>query len=268
VTARRTCAVEELRDVQEELRPLEGKRLTGARRSELWRRQWRLAVELSEQLSWPEAKELQLEASDGRPFTICYGHFGRTIAHAVRGSVDLSYRHGDGCGLVFLDSTSTRGSHPFDCYCRECRRRATDRKRKARSRTLAHNASFEEVVVGYAENGSAILAWSGECSVCGETFIASRIDARRCDRCRRAHRWWKDRRKIPRSTFGRSSSSSIRICTGTVSASINHAGESTTAVLLVFGPDHEEVEGIQLRLTAALLDFIRWQQTEGPPPRA
>jgi hypothetical protein len=44
---------------------------------------------------------------------------------------------------------------------------------------------------------------------------------------------------------------------GSVSGSINHAGKSTTAVLLVFGPDHEEVEGVQLRLTAALLDFIQ-----------
>jgi hypothetical protein len=50
-----------------------------------------------------------------------------------------------------------------------------------------------------------------------------------------------------------------------VSGSINHAGASTTAVLLVFGPDQDEVDGIKDRLAAALLDFIRWQQTEGPP---
>jgi hypothetical protein len=46
-----------------------------------------------------------------------------------------------------------------------------------------------------------------------------------------------------------------------VSGSINHAGTSTTAVLLVFGPDQDEVDGVRDRLTAALLDFIRWQQT-------
>jgi hypothetical protein len=187
-TARRTCAIEEFRKVQEELRPLEGQRLTGPRRSELWRRQWRLALEASDELGWPETKELQLEASEGRPLTVCYGHFFRAIPHARRGSTELSYRHGDGCGLVFPDSTSTRGKHPFVYYCLECRRRATDRHRKGRSRLLAFEAGLEEVVVGYAEDGSELVAWCGECSKCGETFISSRIDARRCDRCRRAHR--------------------------------------------------------------------------------
>jgi hypothetical protein len=187
-TARRTRAVEEFRAVQEELRPLEGQRLAGRQRSELWRRQWLLAAELSEQLGWPEAKELQLEACDGRPLTVCYGHLFRSTAHAVRGSTDSTYRHGDGCGLVFLDSTSTRGRHPFACYCPGCSRRATDRNRRARSKLLAFEAGLEEVVVGYAQDGSEVLAWSGECSKCGETFISSRIDARRCDRCRRAHR--------------------------------------------------------------------------------
>jgi hypothetical protein len=49
------------------------------------------------------------------------------------------------------------------------------------------------------------------------------------------------------------------------SGSINAAGASTTALLLVFGPDAEEVDAVKDRLTAALLDHIRWQQTEGPP---
>lgn len=188
VTARRTCAVEAFREVQEELRPLEGERLAGARRSELWRRQWQVAVALSSQFGWPETKELQLEESDGRPLTICYGHFGRAIAHAVQESVGVAYRDGDGCGLVFPDSASTRGRHPFAYYCPECSQRATDRRRKAQSRLLAFDAGFEEVVVGYDESGAERVAWSGECSACGETFLASRVDARRCGRCRRGHR--------------------------------------------------------------------------------
>jgi hypothetical protein len=49
------------------------------------------------------------------------------------------------------------------------------------------------------------------------------------------------------------------------SGGINAVGASTTAVLLVFGPDAEEVEAVHVRLQAALLDHIRWQQTEGPP---
>ena len=49
------------------------------------------------------------------------------------------------------------------------------------------------------------------------------------------------------------------------SGGINHAGKSTTAVLLVFGPDAEEVAAVNDLLQAALLDHLRWQQTEGPP---
>ena len=37
------------------------------------------------------------------------------------------------------------------------------------------------------------------------------------------------------------------------SGGINHVGESTTAVLLVFGPDPEEVRAVKDRLQAALL---------------
>jgi hypothetical protein len=43
-------------------------------------------------------------------------------------------------------------------------------------------------------------------------------------------------------------------------------GKSSTAVLLVFGPDADEVAAVNDRLSAALLDHLRWQQTEGQPP--
>jgi hypothetical protein len=49
------------------------------------------------------------------------------------------------------------------------------------------------------------------------------------------------------------------------SGGINATGKSTTAVLLVFGPDAEEVAAVNDRLQAALLDHFRWLQTEGPP---
>jgi hypothetical protein len=50
------------------------------------------------------------------------------------------------------------------------------------------------------------------------------------------------------------------------SGSVNAAGQSSTAVLLVFGPDADEVAAGNDRLSAALLDHLRSQQTEGPPP--
>lgn len=50
------------------------------------------------------------------------------------------------------------------------------------------------------------------------------------------------------------------------SGSVNAAGQSSTAVLLVFGPDADEVAAVNDRLSAALLDHLRWQQIEGPPP--
>jgi hypothetical protein len=49
------------------------------------------------------------------------------------------------------------------------------------------------------------------------------------------------------------------------SGGINAAGTSRTAVLLVFGPDAEEGAAVNDRLQAALLDHLRWQQTDGPP---
>jgi hypothetical protein len=49
------------------------------------------------------------------------------------------------------------------------------------------------------------------------------------------------------------------------SGGINHAGTSTTAVLLVFGPDAEEVQAVNDRLTAALLDHISGSRPKAHP---
>jgi hypothetical protein len=49
------------------------------------------------------------------------------------------------------------------------------------------------------------------------------------------------------------------------SGNIAHTGASTTAVLLIFGPDAGEVAAVNAWLNAALFDHVRWQQTEGPP---
>jgi hypothetical protein len=44
------------------------------------------------------------------------------------------------------------------------------------------------------------------------------------------------------------------------SGAINHVGDNTTAVLLVFGPDSDEVQAVRDRLTVALLDYIEWRK--------
>jgi hypothetical protein len=173
-----------------------GQHLDVERAHALWRQQWEIAWQTAGQLSWPEAKELQLEAADGRPLTVCFGHFWQPLTPApaldyfnnVRWSGDgLLHSHGDGCGLVYPDSVSTLGRSPFRIYCPACSAKASERRQKAQSGSVAIAAGREQVVVGF-DNGEPVLGWSGECGSCRETFVAKRPDVRRCERCRRGHR--------------------------------------------------------------------------------
>jgi hypothetical protein len=63
--------------LQSELQPLEGQRLDAAYGHELARRRFELVRRASERMTLSEVKRLQLEASDGRPLTVCDGHICR-----------------------------------------------------------------------------------------------------------------------------------------------------------------------------------------------
>jgi hypothetical protein len=193
VTDRSKCAIVRFGAVQAVLGPLEGMRLTGERRCELWRLVWEPAWQTGGALSWQEAKELQLEATAGRPLTVCIGNFWRPteVVEVVPGrstGPEISFAYGDGCGLVYPDSTSTRGRTPFRIYCPACSRGHSRRRAEAQSLATAYARGREQIVVGYNANGSEILAWWGHCSVCSEPFAHLRRHTSRCDSCRRQHR--------------------------------------------------------------------------------
>ena len=181
-----------VRATQTELSGLEGQRLEGAERSRLWRSHWAGVRSLLELLGPGEAKDVQKRAASGRPLTICHGHLTRRYgAVSVHGQPatpgERYYPHGDGCGLVFPDALSAR-RYPFRFYCDACRKLATSRSRRDETRMRAFASGSEEVVAGFDAGGGEILAWSGECHVCGTTFVSDRPDARRCDVCRSSHR--------------------------------------------------------------------------------
>jgi len=68
-----------------------------------------------------EAKRIQLEATGGHPLAVCIGKLFRDgLTHSHRG---------DGCGAVFLDSTSLKPPK-YASYCPQCRE--LDARRRAR----------------------------------------------------------------------------------------------------------------------------------------
>jgi hypothetical protein len=172
--------VDLFRAAQAELEPLKGTRVLGAERNRLWQAQW--AIACSDSMTTSEAKALQLDASSA-PLTVCFGHLW-TPTVRVPGPVGESmaagtfHRHGDGCGLVYPDSTSTRGQSPFRIYCPDCSSTATRRGQSAQARAVAFASGREQIVHGDG------VAWFGHCSSCGEPFVNGRPDATRCDRCR------------------------------------------------------------------------------------
>jgi hypothetical protein len=75
------------------------------------------------------AKRLQLEATKDSPLTVCIGELYRDgLAGSLRG---------DGCGVVFRDSTSISPPR-FASYCPECRERKFARELDARRRARLH----------------------------------------------------------------------------------------------------------------------------------
>jgi hypothetical protein len=143
--------------VQAVLVPLEGERLGSASlRGRVARaaRQSRRALEPT--LGTAGAKRVQLAAAGGRPLTVCVE-----------------------CNIVFADSASTQGPHPFRKRCTTCAELPRERRAEVRDRRLrAFEAGMEEIAPG---------VWWGACK-CGRDYTTDRIDRRRCDRCQRGHR--------------------------------------------------------------------------------
>jgi hypothetical protein len=112
--------------VQRALAPLEGQCLFGSRRTNEWPP---APGSLRRQLARAQANAVRTIAA------------GRSVAAAKRMQLERWARPlaiCDECGLVFPDSTSTRGPTPFRSCCDSCRpksleRRAADGERRARA---------------------------------------------------------------------------------------------------------------------------------------
>jgi hypothetical protein len=119
-----------------------------------------------------EAKRLQIEATGGRPLTVCFGRRMRRV-HEMKQFVDTDVAHtpfGDGCGAIFVDSVSR-----FSRYCPACRKKPGGR---LHAEVLARCIAASE--------GRFLLhgGWRLACSGCGERFSAPTPQRRRCNNCR------------------------------------------------------------------------------------
>jgi len=135
-----------------------------------------------------EAKQAQVEAGRGRPLTICFGkRYPPARLPDLRDVLDPRGEvpeyliptidwglDGDGCGKVFTDSVTA--SRPvFARYCFVCREKSEDRRQgEIRARSVAAWEGRFAVAGG----------WRLGCSGCGERFVATAPQQRRCDRCR------------------------------------------------------------------------------------
>jgi hypothetical protein len=118
------------------------------------------------------AKRLQVEATGGRPLTVCFGRRVRRIPGMKQFvGTDLAHTpYGDGCGVVFADSTKR-----FCSYCPDCRRKPGGRlAADVLRRTVGLVAKGRFPVVG---------GWRVTCSGCGVTFSTTTPQRSRCDSC-------------------------------------------------------------------------------------
>jgi hypothetical protein len=136
------------------------------------------ALELARDALGPvEAKRAQIEATKGRPLTVCFGCRRHRQISELRQFVDAEIAwgtFGDGCGRIFADSVTD--SRPvFARYCPVCREKSEARRRvEILARAIA------------ASEGRFLLhgGWRLTCKGCGERFSTASARRRRCDNCR------------------------------------------------------------------------------------
>src|SRR6266545_3893863 len=110
-----------------------------------------------------EAKRIQLEATGGQPLAACIGKLFRDgLTHSHRG---------DGCGAVFLDSTSLKPPK-FASYCPQCRERKFVRELDARRRARYHGRQAVPL-----PDGSYL--YFAKCW-CGQVFKTDDVRQTRC----------------------------------------------------------------------------------------
>jgi hypothetical protein len=178
-----SCAQEVFAHVHAILSLYEETKLTRPLRRQCWDAQGLILLALPGRLR--ELKQLQIDASAGRPLTICFGHRARHLPLPAPFNY-VAYPEGDGCGLVYPDSTTLRRPS-FRLYCPTCSKQTTLLAKKALANAQALSQGRHRVVL-INEHGQPIPGWAGPCSSCGREFVDTEAQARRCARCQRGHR--------------------------------------------------------------------------------
>jgi hypothetical protein len=124
------------------------------------------------------AKALQLEVTDGRPLTVCFGRGARR----VNGRIHFA-TYGDGCGRVFADSLVR-----FSRYCPKCQAKPGGRFKKEAIARAQAGAEGRHRITRYDPEANPVEVWRVLCRSCGEGFDTLEPCRRRCDRCHRGHR--------------------------------------------------------------------------------
>jgi hypothetical protein len=126
---------------------------------------WRAADQAQRANGWRPAKtkQLQLEVTGRQPLAACIGQLFRDgLTHSQRG---------DGCGAVFLDSTSLKPPK-FASYCPECNKRKFLRELDARRRARYHGRQAVPL-----PDGSYL--YFAKCW-CGQVFKTDDVRQTRC----------------------------------------------------------------------------------------
>lgn len=142
-------------------------------------------------------RKLQAEAVEDEPLTVCFGRAYRTAFEAAIGlrgasASELSsaatalaandrlpmlpriwWSHGDGCGTVHCESTSTQ--RLLTIYCNRCAKLSGNKQRRVERFFWAQR------------HGAAGGLRNGMCG-CGNGFERTRANQTRCPECRRQHR--------------------------------------------------------------------------------
>jgi hypothetical protein len=130
------------------------------------------------------AKQLQLEASKGRPLAACIGRSwckrpALPYSATSQGRI-VFFTRGDGCGIIFRDSASLKRPQ-FHSYCPRCRKRKLERELKGRLKAGLWGRQSVPL-----PNGSCYFI--GNCSACKAVFKTFDVRQERCQKCHDAHR--------------------------------------------------------------------------------
>jgi hypothetical protein len=136
------------------------------------------AVVMARSGSRRRAKQVQLEACAGNPLTVCVGELGLKRLSDLRDVLDPHGEYeehvipiidwqaagGSGCFAICADGEGLQRPSTPRKWCEKCRKASSSRTARR----------IKEIVQIWGER---------RCAVCGASFMPTRVDRWRCDRC-------------------------------------------------------------------------------------